>query len=234
MLLKITLKCLSLRVVLDLLNQVVNVDPCDRFTVEFGTPGMLKSMFSSSVARLNSLSALKWCNVTMFCGNKLFFHYVCACAWFHRFPCSIVSMHDANVFRQLHRFPCSIWRAKFFLQTFIIDLLWTGRFSFLHKNTFCVLRFPRSITDWIGFGLGWFGKLNTWCFSKRLLSEFSNWLLFNCRTQLIIPSGPIVIVLQMRSLVVVEELSMVFHTKLLQSSIFQLLESHKLEVSLEE
>ena len=31
---------------------------CDRFTVEFGTPGMLKSMFSSSVARLNSLSAL--------------------------------------------------------------------------------------------------------------------------------------------------------------------------------
>ena len=32
--------------------------PCDRFTVEFGTPGMLKSMFSSSIARLNSLSAL--------------------------------------------------------------------------------------------------------------------------------------------------------------------------------
>ena len=48
MLLKITLKCLSLRVVLE----------CDRFTVEFGTPGMLKSMFSSSIARLNSLSAL--------------------------------------------------------------------------------------------------------------------------------------------------------------------------------
>ena len=32
--------------------------PCDRFTVEFGTLGMLKSMFSSPVARLNSLSAL--------------------------------------------------------------------------------------------------------------------------------------------------------------------------------
>ena len=26
----------------------------DRFTIEFGTPGMLKSMFSSSVARLKS------------------------------------------------------------------------------------------------------------------------------------------------------------------------------------
>ena len=32
--------------------------PCDCFTAEFGTPGMLKSMFSSSVARLNSLSVL--------------------------------------------------------------------------------------------------------------------------------------------------------------------------------
>ena len=31
-------------------------------------------------------------------------------------------------------------------------------------------------------------------FSKRLLNEFTDWLLFNCRTQLVIPSGPIVIV----------------------------------------
>ena len=32
--------------------------PCDRFTAECGTPGMLKSMFSSLIARLNSLSVL--------------------------------------------------------------------------------------------------------------------------------------------------------------------------------
>ena len=38
----------------------------------------------------------------------------------------------------------------------------------------------------------------------------------------------------MRSLVVVEETSMVFHTKLLKSSIFQLLECNKMEVFLEE
>ena len=38
----------------------------------------------------------------------------------------------------------------------------------------------------------------------------------------------------MRSLVVVEEISMIFHTKLLQSSISQLLEYNKLEVFLEE
>ena len=38
----------------------------------------------------------------------------------------------------------------------------------------------------------------------------------------------------MRSLVVVEETSMVFHTRLLQFSIFQLLESNRLEASLQE
>ena len=37
----------------------------------------------------------------------------------------------------------------------------------------------------------------------------------------------------MRSLVVVEEIRMIFHTKLLQSSISQLLECNKLEVFLE-
>ena len=33
-------------------------------------------------------------------------------------------------------------------------------------------------------------------FSTRLLNEFTDWLLFNCRTQLTIPFGPIVIVSQ--------------------------------------
>ena len=69
-------------------------------------------------------------------------------------------------------------------------------------------------------------------FSKRLLNEFSNWLLFNCRTQFIIPSGSNRDRVSMRSLVVVEETSMVFLIKLLQSSISQLLEYNKLEVFL--
>ena len=38
----------------------------------------------------------------------------------------------------------------------------------------------------------------------------------------------------MRSLVVVEETNMVFHTRLLEFSIFQLVECSELEVSLEE
>ena len=101
----------------------------------------------------------------------------------------------------------------------------------IHKNTFCVLRFPRSITDWIGFGLGWFGKLDTRYFSERLLNEFSNWLLFNCRTQLIFPLVQLYLV-SMRSLVVFEEANIVFQTTSLQFSIFQFLKYNGLEVFL--
>ena len=90
---------------------------------------------------------------------------LCVCAWFHGFPRSIVNIYDAIVFT-LHRFPRSIWRTKFFLQPFTNNLLWMGRFSFLHKNMFRLHGFPHSITDWIGFGLGWFGRFSTRCFSK--------------------------------------------------------------------
>ena len=104
----------------------------------------------------------------------------------------------------------------------------------LHKNTFRLHGFPRSITDWIGFGLGWFGKLNTWCLSKRLLNEFSNWLLFNCRNPIDHSLWSNCDRVSMRSLVVVEETNIVFHTRLLQFSIFQLLKYNGLEVFLEE
>ena len=77
MLLKITLKCLSLRVVLD---PSESSWPCDRFTVEFGTPGMLKSMFLSLIARLNSLSVLDDTVSRCSAGTSFSFHDVCACA----------------------------------------------------------------------------------------------------------------------------------------------------------
>ena len=68
------------------------------------------------------------------------------------------------------------------MQTLFIDLVGTGRFTLINKNMFCILRFLRSITDWFGFGLGWFGEFNTLNFSKRPLNEFTDWLLFNYRT----------------------------------------------------
>ena len=124
---------------------------------------------------------------------------LCVCAWaawLHRLPCSTVSMLNTNVFRQSLRFHRSIWRTKFLVQTLFIDLVGTGRFTFIQKNMFFFLKFPRSITDWFGLGLGWFGEFNTLNFSKRLLNKFIDWLLFNCRSQLIIPFSPIVIVFQ--------------------------------------
>ena len=79
MLLKITLKCLSLRVVLDLLNQVVNVDAM------FGTPEILKSMFSSLIARLN-LFALNNAMFRFSSGANCSFT-VCAFELFHSSGC---------------------------------------------------------------------------------------------------------------------------------------------------
>ena len=109
-----------------------------------------------------------------------------------------------------------------------------GTFSFLHKNTFRFHGFPRSITNWIGFGLGWFGRFSTRCFSKKTVEQafqlavVQRWnpidhsLKSNCDC------------VSMRSLVVVEETNIVFLTTFLQFSIFQLLKYNGLEVFLEE
>ena len=70
-------------------------------------------------------------------------------------------------------------------------------------------------------------------FSTRLLNECTNWLLFNCRTQFIIPSGPNRDRVVMRSLVVVEVTCMISHIEIDQFSISQLLEYNRLEVFLE-
>ena len=171
--------------------------PCDRFTAECGNPGMLKSMFSSLIARLNSLSVLNDAVSRFYSGANCSLT-VCALELFCStgLPCAIVSMLNTDVVRQFIRFHRSIWRTKFFVQTLFIDLVGAGRFTFNNKHIFCVLRFPRSITDWFGFWLGWFGELCMLNFSTRLLNEFTDWLLLNCRTQFIIPSSPIVIVSQ--------------------------------------
>ena len=195
MLLKITLKCLSMRVALNFLNQVVNVDAMRSFHRWIRHSWDVEVDVLLVACTVELVVRVEWCNVTVFGRNK-FFHCVCACARFHRFPCSIVNMHDAYVFRQFHSFPFFYLKNQVLRANVYHRSLVNGTFFLCHKTRFCVLRFPWSITDWIGFGLGWFGKLNTRCFSTRLLNEFTDWLLFNCRTQLIIPSGPIVIVFQ--------------------------------------
>ena len=177
MFLKITLKCTSLRMFLDLLNQILNVDAIWSFHCRTWQSWNVEVNVLHVDCTVELVVRIEWRNVTTFFRSKLFFHYVCAWgAWLHRLPCSTVSMLNTNVFRQFLRFPRSIWRTKFFVQTLFIDLVGTGRFS--------------------GFWLGQLGERCMLNFSTRLLNEFTDWLLFNCRAIFIIPSSPIVIVSQ--------------------------------------
>ena len=181
MLLKITLKCSSLRVVLDLLNQVVSVDAMWSFhcwirhswTVEVNV--LLVDCTVELVVRV------RWRNVTIFFRSKLFFHFVCAwAAWLNRLSCSIVSLltrvfsDSSSGFPDLSEEPsssCKPWSS----------ISWERDVS--------------PLTTSIGLGFGEVGLENVMLnFSKKLLNEFIDWLLFNCRTQFIIPSSPIVIV----------------------------------------
>ena len=129
--------------------------PCDRFNhrIRHSWDVEIDILLISCKVEL---VRVRWCSVTMFGRNK-FFHCVCACARFHRFPVpswtcmTRMSSDSFTGFPVLSEEPSSLCKR-------LSSILWTGRFSFPHKNTFCVLRFPRSITDWIGFGLGWFGE----------------------------------------------------------------------------
>ena len=159
MLLKITLKCFSLRVILDLLNQVVNFNTMWSLYHRIWHAGDVEvDVFL--INRKVELVRVWRCSITIF-ERTNFLHFVRAC--FHRFPRSIVNLHDAIVFI-FHKFPLSIWRTKFSLQL---------------TNNLLGHKFPRSITNWIRFGLGWLGRSSLKCFSKWLLNEFSNWLMFN-------------------------------------------------------
>ena len=159
MLLKITSKCFSLRVIFDLLNQVVNVDAMWSFhhRVRHAWDVEVNVLLVDCKVEL---VRVRRCSITMF-ERTNFWH--CVCAWFHRFPRSIVNLHDAVIFT-LHKFPRSIRRIKFFLQALTNNLSWTRRVFLLHK-------FPRSITNWIGFGLGWLGRFSTRCFSKKTVER---------------------------------------------------------------
>ena len=95
--------------------------PYNCFTVECGSPGYFRSI--------------------------LFLH--CVCTWavtLIRLPCSIGSMLNSDVFRQIVSFnhagrdirlPWSIWRTEFSVKTFCIDLMGTGRFTCKNKHFAC-------------------------------------------------------------------------------------------------
>ena len=126
-------------------------------TVEFGTPGMLKSMFSSSVARLNSLSALDDAMSRCSAGTNCSFAMCVLALDFTGFPVlswacmTRMSSDSFTGFPVLSEEPSSLCKR---LSSISCE---RDVFSFLHKNTFCVLRFPPidHRLDWVWIGLVW-------------------------------------------------------------------------------
>ena len=187
MLLKITLKCLSLRVILDLLNQVVNVNAMWSFQPShLARLRCWKSMFSSSIARVN-LCAFD--DVVSRCSRE-----PTSCT-----VCLLVSTG----------FPVRSWTFMTRLSSHFTGFTVRSeepsspcnRLPTISREQdvfFLLHRFHRSITNWIRFGLGWVGleSLTRGVSPSDCWNEFSNWLMFNCRTRLIISFSPIVIVFQ--------------------------------------
>ena len=145
--------------------------PCDRFHHRIWHTGDVEVdifVINRKVELIHVITMFKRTN---------FLHFVQSS--FHRFHRSIVILQDAFFFF-FHMFSRSIWRTKFSLRL---------------TNNLLGHRFPRSIFN--GFReLGWLGRTSLKCFSKWMLNESSNWLMFNCRTRLIISFSPIVIVFQ--------------------------------------
>ena len=170
MLLEIILKCFSLRMTFDFPNQVMNANALRAFHRRIWHTGDVEINVLVIHRKVELIRVITIFEIT------IFLHFVQSS--FHRFPRSIVTFQDAFFFLSigLHR---SIGRTKFFLQL---------------TNNLLGDKLPRSIFN--GFReLCWLGRTRLKCFSKLLLNEFANWLMFNCRT-LIISFCPIEIVFQ--------------------------------------
>ena len=131
------------------------------------TPGMLKSMFSSLIARLNSLSVLNDAMSRFSSGANCSFH--CVCTWavlLNRLPWSIVNLLNSGIFRQITSFnharrdirlPWSFWNTEFFRENLFHWSHGNGTFHLNNKHILRAIKFPRSITDWswVWTGLVW-------------------------------------------------------------------------------
>ena len=189
MLLKITLKCLSLRVIHDLQNQILNVDAMWSFHHRGRHLRCWKSMFSSSIARLNLLFALD--DAVSRCPGESNSCTVCV----YLIP-QVSPFYLEHSWRDcLHTSQVSPFYLKnqVLLATVYQQSLVNGT-CFLSPQK--LLSSPHVSPFDHRLDRVWIGRFSTKCFSKRLLNELSNWLLFNDRTRLIIPLSPIVIVFQ--------------------------------------
>ena len=124
-------------------------------------------------------------------------------------------MLNTNVFRTVSQVSPIYLKNQVLCANVFHRFSWgTGRFSFIHnQHVLCAQVSP--IDHKIGLGFGWvsWGERFVLSFSTRLLNEFPDWLLFNCRTQLKFSLWSNRDRVSMRSLVVVEEIRMIFSNK---------------------
>ena len=186
MLLKVTLKCLSLRVVLDLLNQVVNVDAMWSFHHRIRHAWDVEVDVFLIDCKVE-LVRVWWCSITVF-GRTKFLHCVCLCliprvSPFYREHAWRDCLHTSRV-------------SPFYLKNQVL-LANVYQQSLVNGTFFAFSTKTRSVSSGcpdrsqIGLALE---SLTRGASPKRLLNELSNWLLINCRTRLIIPFSPTVIV----------------------------------------
>ena len=135
MLMKITLKCLSLRVVLDRLNHISNVHVMWLFHCRMWQSWNVEVDVLLVDCTVELVVRVEWRNFTMFFRSKLFFHWVCT--WtvsLNKLLCSIVTFLNTGVFRQIIKFPWSIWKTQIFMQTFFHRSRGNGTF-YLYQQT---------------------------------------------------------------------------------------------------
>ena len=96
MLLKITWKCMSLRVVLDLLNQISNVDAMWSFHFRMWYSWIVEVNVLLVDCKVELVVRVKWRNVTIFFRSKLFFH----CAHLSCFAQKVALFHREHAWRE--------------------------------------------------------------------------------------------------------------------------------------
>ena len=173
---------------------------CNCFTIECGSLGMLKCMCPSILSRSVSLSVLSilasWCTSGSSCTATVCLSGCLGLSW----VCSTLTFLFSSGGRVWALITFCVLSScldlseeQFFVERFHTDFLRTGRFTFNNYHVLRDFKWPWSISDWLW---DWFGWLEEFCLSSNFSSwpssNFSFWLLINCRAQWNFTSSPIV------------------------------------------
>ena len=169
---------------------------CSCFTIECGSPGISKSMSSSILSRVNSLSVLSvvisrntsglFCTATLCLSSCPDLSWVCSTrispvrfVWALITLCVISGCPDRSEEQKFSWEDFSLI-SRDQDENFTLISLDQDVFAFINKHFVFVIRLPWSITDWFWDWLDW---LEEFCLSRNFSSWLSNnfffWLWIN-------------------------------------------------------